>query len=102
VEKTTKFVEATTPKWKKINPKVKSLKIAIMGCVVNGPGESKHADIGISLPGNGEAPAAPVFIDGEKRLTLRGDGIATEFHQIVENYIENRFGAGTPATTSTA
>ena len=64
-----------------------------MGCIVNGPGESKHADIGISLPGTGEAPAAPVFIDGEKALTLRGDNIAAEFHALVENYIEKRFGA---------
>jgi (E)-4-hydroxy-3-methylbut-2-enyl-diphosphate synthase len=63
-----------------------------MGCIVNGPGESKHADIGISLPGSGEAPAAPIFIDGEKCQTLRGDRIAEEFQVIVENYIENRFG----------
>jgi (E)-4-hydroxy-3-methylbut-2-enyl-diphosphate synthase len=60
------------------------MKVAVMGCIVNGPGESKHADIGISLPGTGEAPAAPVFIDGEKAMTLRGDGIAQEFHRIVE------------------
>jgi (E)-4-hydroxy-3-methylbut-2-enyl-diphosphate synthase len=64
-----------------------------MGCIVNGPGESKHADIGISLPGTGEAPAAPVFIDGEKRLTLRGERIADDFRQIVEDYIERKFGA---------
>ena len=64
-----------------------------MGCIVNGPGESTHADIGISLPGTGEAPAAPVFIDGEKALTLRGEGIVQEFHQIVEKYVERRFGA---------
>jgi (E)-4-hydroxy-3-methylbut-2-enyl-diphosphate synthase len=69
------------------------MKVAVMGCVVNGPGESKHADIGISLPGTGERPAAPVFIDGEKAVTLRGEGIAQEFHQIVERYIERRFGA---------
>ena len=66
-----------------------------MGCIVNGPGESKHADIGISLPGNGEAPAAPVFIDGEKALTLRGETIATDFQALVERYIEQRFGAAT-------
>jgi (E)-4-hydroxy-3-methylbut-2-enyl-diphosphate synthase len=96
------YLRAQMPVWRARYPGVESLKVAVMGCIVNGPGESKHADIGISLPGTGEAPAAPVFIDGEKRLTLRGDGIATEFHQIVENYIENRFGAGTPATTSTA
>jgi len=96
------YLRAQMPVWRARYPGVESLKVAVMGCIVNGPGESKHADIGISLPGTGEAPAAPVFIDGEKRLTLRGDGIATEFHQIVENYIENRFGADTPATTSTA
>ena len=64
-----------------------------MGCIVNGPGESKHADIGISLPGSGEAPAAPVYIDGEKSVTLRGDNIAQEFRAIVENYIDKRFGS---------
>jgi (E)-4-hydroxy-3-methylbut-2-enyl-diphosphate synthase len=64
-----------------------------MGCIVNGPGESKHADIGISLPGTGEAPAAPVFIDGEKKLTLRGDNIAQEFQDLVAKYIEQRFGS---------
>jgi (E)-4-hydroxy-3-methylbut-2-enyl-diphosphate synthase len=68
------------------------MKVAVMGCIVNGPGESKHADIGISLPGTGEAPAAPVFIDGQKAMTLRGDNIASEFHRIVEEYIEKRFG----------
>jgi (E)-4-hydroxy-3-methylbut-2-enyl-diphosphate synthase len=74
-------------------PGVENLKVAVMGCIVNGPGESKHADIGISLPGTGEAPAAPVFIDGEKALTLRGEGIVQEFHKIVENYIDRRFRA---------
>jgi (E)-4-hydroxy-3-methylbut-2-enyl-diphosphate synthase len=85
------------PVWKSRYPGVETLRVAVMGCIVNGPGESKHADIGISLPGTGEAPAAPVFIDGEKAMTLRGDGIAQEFHQIVESYIERRFGAGTSA-----
>jgi (E)-4-hydroxy-3-methylbut-2-enyl-diphosphate synthase len=70
---------------------VENLKVAVMGCIVNGPGESKHADIGISLPGTGEAPAAPVFIDGEKALTLRGDNIAKEFHDIVENYVHKKY-----------
>ena len=83
------------PIWKSRYPGVETLRVAVMGCIVNGPGESKHADIGISLPGTGEAPAAPVFIDGEKALTLRGEGIAQEFHQIVESYIERRFGAAT-------
>ena len=81
------------PVWKSRYPGVESLRVAVMGCIVNGPGESKHADIGSSLPGIGEAPAAPVFIDGEKAMTLRGEGIAQEFHQIVESYIDRRFGA---------
>jgi len=79
---------------------VESLKVAVMGCIVNGPGESKQADIGISLPGTGEAPAAPVFIDGEKRLTLRGDTIAQEFQAIVEDYVQRRFGRAETASTS--
>jgi (E)-4-hydroxy-3-methylbut-2-enyl-diphosphate synthase len=87
------FLRAQMPVWKAKYPGVENLKVAVMGCIVNGPGESKHADIGISLPGTGEAPAAPVFIDGHKAMTLRGEGIAQEFHAIVENYIEKRFGA---------
>jgi (E)-4-hydroxy-3-methylbut-2-enyl-diphosphate synthase len=86
-------LRAMMPQWKTRYPGVENLKVAVMGCIVNGPGESKHADIGISLPGTGEAPAAPVFIDGAKAMTLRGEGIAEEFHAIVENYIEKRFGA---------
>ena len=86
------FLRAQMPVWRSRYPGVENLKVAVMGCIVNGPGESKHADIGISLPGTGEAPAAPVFIDGEKKLTLRGDAIAQEFQALVENYIENRFG----------
>jgi (E)-4-hydroxy-3-methylbut-2-enyl-diphosphate synthase len=91
------FLRAQMPVWKARYPGVEGLKVAVMGCIVNGPGESKHADIGISLPGTGEAPAAPVFIDGEKVLTLRGDDIAAEFHKLVESYIERRFGAVTSA-----
>jgi (E)-4-hydroxy-3-methylbut-2-enyl-diphosphate synthase len=86
------YLRAQMHVWRTQYPGVENLKVAVMGCIVNGPGESKHADIGISLPGSGEAPAAPVFIDGEKAMTLRGDHIAQEFHQIVENYIEKRFG----------
>jgi (E)-4-hydroxy-3-methylbut-2-enyl-diphosphate synthase len=86
------YLRGQMPVWKSKYPGVEALKVAVMGCIVNGPGESKHADIGISLPGSGEAPAAPVFIDGEKAMTLRGEHIAQEFHQIVENYIEKRFG----------
>ncbi|RDI21311.1 4-hydroxy-3-methylbut-2-en-1-yl diphosphate synthase [Pseudacidovorax intermedius] len=93
------YLRMQMPVWRNRYPGVEALKVAVMGCIVNGPGESKHADIGISLPGTGEAPAAPVFIDGEKVLTLRGDNIAAEFHQIVENYIEKRFGQAT-ATAS--
>ncbi len=85
------FLRSQMPVWREKYPGVEKLKVAVMGCIVNGPGESKHADIGISLPGTGEAPAAPVFIDGEKALTLRGDMIAQEFQQIVETYIEKRF-----------
>jgi (E)-4-hydroxy-3-methylbut-2-enyl-diphosphate synthase len=86
------FLRASMPQWRERYPGVENLKVAVMGCIVNGPGESKHADIGISLPGTGEAPAAPVFIDGEKRLTLRGEAIANEFQQIVEEYIHKKFG----------
>jgi (E)-4-hydroxy-3-methylbut-2-enyl-diphosphate synthase len=91
------YLRAQMPLWRKKYPGVEKMKVAVMGCIVNGPGESKHADIGISLPGTGEAPAAPVYIDGEKALTLRGDNIASEFHQLVENYIEKRFGNQTVA-----
>jgi (E)-4-hydroxy-3-methylbut-2-enyl-diphosphate synthase len=91
------FLRAQMPLWRARYPGVEAMKVAVMGCIVNGPGESKHADIGISLPGTGEAPAAPVFIDGEKALTLRGDGIAREFQAIVEQYIERRYGAATAA-----
>ncbi|MCZ8111294.1 MAG: flavodoxin-dependent (E)-4-hydroxy-3-methylbut-2-enyl-diphosphate synthase [Betaproteobacteria bacterium] len=91
------FLRAQMPVWKSRYPGVENLKVAVMGCIVNGPGESKHADIGISLPGTGEAPAAPVFIDGHKAMTLRGEGIAQEFHRIVEDYIEKRFGSVTAA-----
>ncbi len=93
------FLRAQMPVWREKYPGVEKLKVAIMGCIVNGPGESKHADIGISLPGTGEAPAAPVFIDGEKHLTLRGDSIAQEFQIIVENYVEKRFGSHGVAET---
>ena len=86
-------LRAQMPVWRTQYPGVENLKVAVMGCIVNGPGESKHADIGISLPGTGEAPAAPVFIDGQKAMTLRGEGIAREFQTIVDNYIQKRFGA---------
>jgi (E)-4-hydroxy-3-methylbut-2-enyl-diphosphate synthase len=95
------FLREQMPVWRKTYPGVEALKVAVMGCIVNGPGESKHADIGISLPGTGEAPAAPVFIDGEKRMTLRGNAIASEFQAVVENYIHKRFGPEGQAQTST-
>ncbi len=83
------------PDWKERYPGVETLNLAVMGCIVNGPGESKHADVGISLPGTGENPAAPVFIDGKKAMTLRGPNIAGDFKVVVEDYIERRFGVGT-------
>jgi len=87
------FLQESMPVWKSQYPGVEALNVAVMGCIVNGPGESKHADIGISLPGTGETPAAPVFIDGAKAVTLRGTGIAKEFKTLVTDYVERRFGA---------
>ena len=86
------YLRDQMPVWKERYPGVESLNVAVMGCVVNGPGESKHADIGISLPGTGESPAAPVFIDGRKALTLRGERIAEEFQALLDDYIERRYG----------
>ena len=87
-------IRRNMPVWREKYPGVEELKVAVMGCIVNGPGESKHADIGISLPGTGETPAAPVFIDGKKAVTLRGAKIAEEFQTMVADYIEQRFGHG--------
>ena len=86
------YVRSQMPVWRDKYPGVESLNLAVMGCIVNGPGESKHADIGISLPGTGEAPVAPVFIDGKKAMTLRGANIAAEFQAIVEAYVARRYG----------
>jgi (E)-4-hydroxy-3-methylbut-2-enyl-diphosphate synthase len=86
------WLKAQMPQWRLSYPGVEKLHVAVMGCVVNGPGESKLADIGISLPGSGEVPVAPVFVDGQKTVTLKGEGIAREFQAIVQQYIENRFG----------
>lgn len=86
------WITTSMPEWKTRYPGVETLNVAVMGCIVNGPGESKHADIGISLPGTGETPSAPVFIDGEKAMTLKGAGIAAEFKALVNDYIERRFG----------
>ena len=88
------FIRTSMPEWKTRYPGVETLNVAVMGCIVNGPGESKHADIGISLPGTGETPTAPVFVDGKKVATLRGATVAADFKQMVVDYIERRFGAG--------
>jgi (E)-4-hydroxy-3-methylbut-2-enyl-diphosphate synthase len=85
------YLRAQMPVWKSQYPGVEGLKVAVMGCIVNGPGESKHADIGISLPGTGESPVAPVFVDGQKVATLRGERIAEEFQAMVNDYIEKRY-----------
>ena len=86
------WIHVSMPDWKRTYPGVEALNVAVMGCIVNGPGESKHADIGISLPGTGETPTAPVFIDGQKAMTLRGPAIAQEFKALVGDYIERRYG----------
>ena len=91
------FIRDEMPQWRATFPGVENLNVAVMGCIVNGPGESKHADIGISLPGTGETPAAPVFIDGEKAMTLSGANIANEFRQIVIDYIEKKYGKANAA-----
>ena len=93
-QQVTTHVRERMPQWKLKYPGVENLTLAVMGCVVNGPGESRHADIGISLPGTGEAPSAPVFIDGEKAMTLRGDRIADEFVGVIDAYVERRYGGG--------
>jgi (E)-4-hydroxy-3-methylbut-2-enyl-diphosphate synthase len=91
------FIRDSMPEWKTRYPGVETLNVAVMGCIVNGPGESKHADIGISLPGTGEQPTAPVFIDGRKAATLRGPTLAADFKQMVADYIERRFGGARTA-----
>ncbi|QSX78218.1 flavodoxin-dependent (E)-4-hydroxy-3-methylbut-2-enyl-diphosphate synthase [Agrilutibacter solisilvae] len=90
-------VRAKMPEWKVTHPGAENLTLAVMGCVVNGPGESRHANIGISLPGTGEAPSAPVFEDGEKTVTLRGENIAREFVELIDRYVERRYGAAAQA-----
>ncbi|MEZ5788135.1 MAG: flavodoxin-dependent (E)-4-hydroxy-3-methylbut-2-enyl-diphosphate synthase [Xanthobacteraceae bacterium] len=94
------FIIASMPEWKTRYPGVEGLNVAVMGCIVNGPGESKHADIGISLPGTGESPTAPVFVDGKKVATLRGPTLAADFKDLVISYIERRYGGGGTAGTS--
>jgi (E)-4-hydroxy-3-methylbut-2-enyl-diphosphate synthase len=90
-EKIQSHVRARMPEWREDYVGVEDMQLAVMGCIVNGPGESKHADIGISLPGTGETPAAPVFIDGAKTVTLRGEGIAEAFQVIVEDYVATKY-----------
>jgi (E)-4-hydroxy-3-methylbut-2-enyl-diphosphate synthase len=90
------YLRQQMPSWRLIYPGVEDMHVAVMGCVVNGPGESKQADIGISLPGSGETPVAPVYVDGEKTVTLKGDHIAEEFQAIVEDYVQRRFGVDAP------
>ena len=85
------YVRSQMPIWREKYNGVEEMNLAVMGCIVNGPGESKHADIGISLPGTGETPSAPVFIDGKKTITLRGDNIAEDFRKIVDDYVENKY-----------
>jgi (E)-4-hydroxy-3-methylbut-2-enyl-diphosphate synthase len=87
------WISTSMPEWKTRYPGIEALNVAVMGCIVNGPGESKHADIGISLPGTGETPTAPVFVDGKKVATLRGPSIAADFKAMVEDYVERRYGA---------
>ena len=94
------FIRESMPEWKKRYPGVEGLNVAVMGCIVNGPGESKHADIGISLPGTGEAPAAPVFIDGKKAVTLRGPTVSQDFQKLVIDYIDRRYGVGSAGRTA--
>jgi (E)-4-hydroxy-3-methylbut-2-enyl-diphosphate synthase len=94
------FIRDSMPGWKTQYPGVEGLNVAVMGCIVNGPGESKHADIGISLPGTGEQPAAPVFIDGKKAVTLRGPTVAADFKKLVIDYIERRYGTGARQTAA--
>jgi len=90
------FLREQMPAWKRQYPGVEGMSVAVMGCIVNGPGESRHANIGISLPGTGESPSAPVFVDGQKTVTLRGERIAEEFQAIVLDYIQSHYGAGAP------
>ena len=95
------YIRARMPHWRERYPGVEELRVAVMGCVVNGPGESKHANIGISLPGTFEEPKAPVYVDGRLLLTLRGDTLVNDFLRILDDYVESRYGAA-PAAAATA
>jgi (E)-4-hydroxy-3-methylbut-2-enyl-diphosphate synthase len=93
------YLKDRMPAWRETYPGVEDLRVAVMGCVVNGPGESKHADIGISLPGTFEDPVAPVFVDGKLDRTLRGEALVDEFVELLEGYVERRYGASVTSTT---
>ncbi|HYC12700.1 MAG TPA: flavodoxin-dependent (E)-4-hydroxy-3-methylbut-2-enyl-diphosphate synthase, partial [Stellaceae bacterium] len=93
-DKIQRFLREQMPRWRERFPGVEDMHVAVMGCVVNGPGESKHANVGISLPGSGERPVAPVYVDGEKTVTLKGERIAEEFQQLVEDYVRKAYGPG--------
>lgn len=88
---TEKYIRRRMPEWRRLDSRVADMSVAVMGCVVNGPGESKHANIGISLPGTGESPVAPVFIDGVKATTLRGETLTAQFLELLENYVKQRY-----------
>jgi (E)-4-hydroxy-3-methylbut-2-enyl-diphosphate synthase len=94
------YLRAQMPAWRAAYPGVEEMRVAVMGCVVNGPGESKHADIGISLPGTNESPVAPVYVDGEKTVTLKGERIAEEFQAIVEDYVQRKYRRRIPIKAS--
>jgi (E)-4-hydroxy-3-methylbut-2-enyl-diphosphate synthase len=96
-EDITSYIREMMPVWRRAYPGVEEMDVAVMGCVVNGPGESKQANIGISLPGTFEEPKAPVYIDGEHTVTLRGEGLVEEFKEILEDYVRRRYGAAVPA-----
>jgi (E)-4-hydroxy-3-methylbut-2-enyl-diphosphate synthase len=97
-----RYLREQMPVWKLQYPGVESMQVAVMGCIVNGPGESRHADIGISLPGADEAPVAPVFVDGQRTVTLKGDHIAEEFQAIVNEYVRRRYSPGAPGGRASA
>jgi (E)-4-hydroxy-3-methylbut-2-enyl-diphosphate synthase len=96
-EEITSYIRDNMPAWRKLYPGVEAMEVAVMGCVVNGPGESKHANIGISLPGTFEEPKAPVYVDGEHTVTLKGEGLVDEFKGILEEYVKRTYGGGVPA-----
>jgi (E)-4-hydroxy-3-methylbut-2-enyl-diphosphate synthase len=93
-EEITEYIQKMIPQWRTSYPGVEEMDVAVMGCVVNGPGESKHANIGISLPGTFEEPKAPVYIDGEHSITLKGEGLVEEFKEILFDYVKETYGAG--------